>query len=179
MRDALVHRHEVTRCRARSPEALAYMPSVLDLFAIRRSQTTEVEIRLFLPYLRSGDRASHAVGQDRLKLWHICQAFLTCLRTTGTCARFSGDRKLQALIGSIDIKVLTDLEKRRDAFSIDIKVPMDLKRTRLCIQSRFPNAPPPANPRRVSLARSNIRKATPLQVRKDLHVYSVPDREEP
>ena len=31
------------------------------------------------------------------------------------CARFSGDRKLQALIGSIDIKVLTDLEKRRDA----------------------------------------------------------------
>ena len=100
--------HPVTLCSLRSPD--------LDPFAIRRSQTTEVEIRLFLPYLRSGDCASHAVGQDRLKLWHICQAFLTCLRTTGTCARFSGDRKLQALIGSIDIKVLTDLKKRRDAF---------------------------------------------------------------
>ncbi len=83
------------------------MPSVLDPFAIRRSQTTEVEIRLFLPYLRSGDRASHAVGQERL--------ILTRLRTTGKCARFSGDRKLQALIGpSIDIKVLTDLKKRRN-----------------------------------------------------------------
>ena len=50
---------------------------------------------------------SHAVGQDRL--------ILTRLRTTGMCARFSGDRKLQALIGlSIDIKVLTDLKKRRN-----------------------------------------------------------------
>ena len=99
--------HPVTLCRARSSEALAYIPGVLDLFAIRRSQTTEVEIRLFLPYLRSGDCASHAVGQDRL--------ILTCLRTTGKCARFSGERKLQALIGhSIDIKVLTDLKKRRN-----------------------------------------------------------------
>ena len=78
---------------------------------------------------------------------------------------------------SIDIKVLTDLEKLRDAFSIDIKVLMDLKRSLLCIQSRFPNAPP-SNPRRVSLARSNIRKCTPLQVRSDLHVYSAPAREE-
>ena len=77
-----------------------------------------------------------------------------------------GERKLQALIGSIDIKVLTDLEKRPDAFSIDIKVLTDLKRARLCIQNRFPNVPPPANPRRVSLARSNARKANPLQVRR-------------
>ena len=36
---------------------------------------------------------------------------------------------------------------------------MDLKRARLCIHSRFPNAPPPSNPWRVSLARRNIRKA--------------------
>ena len=148
--------HPVTLCRSRSPD--------LDLFAIRRSQTTEVEIRLFLPYLRSTCARPPSVGQDRLILtclpsvldlfannWHVCQLF--------------GDPKLQALIGpSIDMKVLTDLEKRRDAFSIDIKVPMDLKRSLLCIQSRFPNAPPPANPRRVSLARRNIRKATPLQV---------------
>ena len=78
-------------------------------------------------------RASHAVGQDR--------QILTCLR--------SGDRKLQALIGSIDIKVLTDL-----------------KMSRRCIQSRFPNAPPPSNPLRVLLTRPNIRKATSLQVRR-------------
>ncbi len=86
--------HPVTLCRSRSPD--------LDPFAIRRSQTTEVEIRLFLPYLRSTCARPPSVGQDRL--------ILTCLRTTGTCARFSGDRKLQALIGlSIDMKVRRSL----------------------------------------------------------------------
>ena len=35
--------------------------------------------------------------------------------------------------GSHAIKVLTDLEKRRDAFSIDIKDLMDLKMSLLCI----------------------------------------------
>ena len=41
----------------------------------------------------------------------------------------------------------------------------------------FPNAPPPSNRRRVSLARRNIRKANTLQVRQDLHVYSAPGPE--
>ena len=59
-----------------------------------------------------------------------------------------------------------------------MKVLMDLKMSRRCIQSHFPNAPPPSNPRRISLAQRNIRKANPLQVHKDLHVYSAPDREE-
>ncbi len=148
------------------------MPSVLNPFAIRRSQTTDVEIRLFLPYLRSGDRASHSVGQDRL--------ILTCLRTTGTCARFSGDRKLQALIGpSIDIKVLTDLEKRRDAFVYRHEGPSG------------PKEDPPLHPeplsKRAAIGKPMARlvgsaqhpKSNPLQVRQDLHVYSAPDREEP
>jgi len=63
------------------------------------------------------------------------------------------------------MKVLTDLEKLRDAFSIDIKDLTDLKMSRLCIQSRFPSAPPPANHRRISLARRNIRKANLRSVR--------------
>ena len=37
---------------------------------------------------------------------------------------------------------------------------MDLKRARLCIQSRFPNAPLSANRWRVLLARRNIRNQT-------------------
>ena len=49
--------------------------------------------------------------------------------------------------------------------SIDIKDLKDLKMSRRCIQSRFPNAPPPSNRRCVSPARRNIRKANLRSVR--------------
>ena len=44
--------------------------------------------------------------------------------------------------------------------SIDIKVLMDLKRFLLCIQSRFPNAPPPANPLQVRRTCMSIARQT-------------------
>ena len=60
-----------------------------------------------LARLRSGDRAS-PLCRSRSPDLDLSTKLLTRLR--------SGDRKLQALIGlSIDIKVLTDLEKRRNA----------------------------------------------------------------
>ena len=98
-----------------------------------------------------------SVGQDRL--------ILTRLR--------SGDRKLQEL--SIDIKVLTDLENARRVFyrHEGLHGPKDVS----------PLHPEPLSKRTTGklsahFAGSAQHPKSKPQVRKDLHVYRAPDREE-
>ena len=95
------------------------------------------------------------------------------------------------------IKVLMDLENLRAAFfyrhegpsgpKTGMPLPPEpLRRTQtalilqileILLQTTEKRAT--AKPMCVSIVLSNIQKANPLQVRKDLHVYSTPDRKEP
>ena len=88
-------------------QILTCLPSVLALFAIRRSQTTEVKIRLFLPYLRSGDRASPSVGGDRL--------ILTCLSQTTDVGQL---HRLGALEEKLDKCFYAWYNLRQDEISV-------------------------------------------------------------
>ena len=95
------HRSRARLCSSGSSEALAHLPSDPELFVIRRSQTTEGGTHIVTMEI-AGDRPprygkktacvtvgrgpvprhrsrARPVVQDRLKLWHICQAILTCL----------------------------------------------------------------------------------------------------
>ncbi len=91
------------------------------------------------------------------------------------------------------MKVLTDLEKLRDAFSIDIKVLTDLKkrRNKALYRHEGPNRPkevPPLHPEPLSKRTTTGKPAAhfagaaqhlkrhPSSGLEDLHVYSAPAR---